>query len=88
MRWPLCAVSARQLGAEHRDPDASTQAAQLRPPAGLTWGDVDAAIRRHYGCDAHESEAMRRTTLADPNGWRISALALYAEIPPAERGRA
>lgn len=51
----------------------------------MTWGDVDEAVRRHYGCDAHESEAMRRATLADPSGWRISALALYEEIPEAER---
>lgn len=87
MKAPLRAASPRQLGTEFRDPSACSKAARLRPPPGMTWGDVDEAVRRHYGCDAHESESMRRATLADPSGWRISALALYEEIPEAERAR-
>lgn len=80
MKVPLRVASPRQLGTEFRDAAAGSKAAALRPPPGMTWGDVDEAVKRHYGCDAHESEAMRRTTLADPSGWRISALALFEEI--------
>ncbi len=43
-------------------------------------------LHRHYGCDMHEREEMRREALSDPDGWKVAALALYDEITQGRAG--
>jgi hypothetical protein len=58
----------------------------LVPPKGKTWGDVATAIQEHYGCDPHEREDMRRASLSDPDGWKVTTLLLYEEITQGRAG--
>jgi hypothetical protein len=62
------------------------RSAQLVPPKGKTWGEVATAIAEHYGCDPHEREAMRRASLSDPDGWKVTTLLLYEEITQGRAG--
>lgn len=68
-----------------RLPDAA-RAVDLVPPRGKTWGEIADAIHRHYGCEPHEREEMRRASLSDPDGWKVTALLLYEEITQGRAG--
>lgn len=58
----------------------------LVPPRGMTWGQVSTAVEQHYGCEPHEREAMRRASLDDPDGWKVTTLLLYEEIAHGRAG--
>jgi hypothetical protein len=58
----------------------------LVPPNGMTWGQVESAIQQHYGCEPHEREDMRRASLGDPDGWKVTTLLLYEEITQGRAG--
>lgn len=64
------------------------RAVDLVPPPGRTWGDIADAIHRHYGCEPHEREEMRRASLSDPDGWKVTALLLFEEILQGNAGPA
>lgn len=64
----------------------TARAVDLVPPPGKTWGDIADALHRHYGCEPHEREEMRRASLSDPDGWKVTALLLFEEISQGRAG--